>query len=205
MRTLKLALVSPAPAPLHRLASTTAQMANRNTICGTAVFTPDGTITAALAPYDDPTKTPLYNETDSCDEYPFAATYESGAMQTGADGQPKSFVTTGADCVQGSAMQTGNSGADEASDWSIINVDPTTVTGNPATSPRIRAHVPKKLNTSLGERSAGPSGRTDCSTRTPTGSRSPHDSVIPVAPSRQPSLPPGRRGSLASLYALNWL
>jgi hypothetical protein len=141
---------SPAPQPLHRLASTTAQTANRNTICGTAVFTPDSAITAALAPYNDPAKTPPYTETDSCDEYPFAATYESGAMQTGADGQPKSFVTTGADCVQGSAMQTGNSGTFEASDWSIINVDPTTVTGNPATSPCIRAHVPKKLNTTLG-------------------------------------------------------
>jgi hypothetical protein len=138
---------SPTPTPLHRLQSTAQQRTNRNVICDGS-FTQDAAITAALAPYDDLTKTPPYYETDSCDEYPFAGTYESGAMQTGADGQPKSSVTTGADCVQGSAMQTGNSGVYEASDWSIINVDPTTVTGNP--QPCIRAHIPLKLNTILG-------------------------------------------------------
>jgi len=126
---------SPTPTPLHRLASTTQQTANRNIICGKAVFTPDSTITAALAPYGDQ---------DSCDEYPFAATYESGAMQTGFDGQPKPFVTTGADCWQGTAVQSGSSGIEPA-DWNSIQLDSTTTT-----TQCIRAHNPQKLNTNLG-------------------------------------------------------
>jgi hypothetical protein len=125
---------SPTPTPLHRLASTTQQTANRKVICGTAVFTPDSTITAALAPYGDK---------DSCDEYPFAATYESGAMQTGFDGQPKPFVTTGADCWQGTAVQSGSDGVEPA-DWNVMLLDST------STTQCIRAHIPQNLNTALG-------------------------------------------------------
>jgi hypothetical protein len=88
-------------------------------------------------------KTPPYIETDSCDEYPFAGTYESGAMQTGFDGQPKPFVTTGADCWQGTAAQNGSSGIEPA-DWNVMLLDST------STTQCVRAHIPKKLNTTLG-------------------------------------------------------
>jgi hypothetical protein len=83
-------------------------------------------MTAALAPYSDLTKTPPYIETDSCDEYPFAGTYES-AMQTGFDGQPKPFVTTGADCWQGTAVQSGSCGIEPA-DWNVMLLDSTSTT-----------------------------------------------------------------------------
>jgi hypothetical protein len=125
------------------LQSPAQQTANRNVICDGS-FTPDAAITAALAPYSDLTKTPPYIETDSCDEYPFAGTYESGAMQTGANGQPKPFVTTGADCWQGTAVQSGSSGIEPA-DWNVMLLDSTTTT-----TQCIRAHIPKKLNTNLG-------------------------------------------------------
>ena len=114
---------------------------NRGIICEDGSFTRDAAITAALAPY---TKNPARPETDSCDEYPFAATYESGAMQTGFDGQPKPFVTTGADCWQGTAVQSGSSGV-EAADWNVMLLDSMTTT-----TQCIRAHIPLTLNTSLG-------------------------------------------------------
>ena len=97
-----------------------------------------------------------YNDTDSCDEYPFASTYESGAMEEGADGNPKPFVTTGADCAQVTANYT-----------PVINPDPNNppvepqewngVTVNSWTSPLpcIRGHVPKKLNSYVGGKFRG--------------------------------------------------
>ena len=131
---------SPTPTPLHRLASTTQQTTNRNIICNDGSFTPDAAMTAALAPY---TKNPARPEADSCDEYPFAGTYESGAMQTGFDGQPKPFVTTGADCWQGTAVQSGSSGIEPA-DWNVMLLD------SMSTTQCIRAHIPRTLNTNLG-------------------------------------------------------
>ncbi|HEY1670172.1 MAG TPA: hypothetical protein VGG54_31100 [Trebonia sp.] len=130
---------SPTPTPLHRLASKTQQTANRGIVCDGS-FTEDAAMTAALAPY---TTNPARPEADSCDEYPFAGTYESGAMQTGADGQPKPFVTTGADCWQGTAVQNGSSGIEPA-DWTAMVLDST------STSQCIRAHIPRTLNTNLG-------------------------------------------------------
>jgi hypothetical protein len=58
--------------PLRRLASDALANTNRNIICG--VFTPDPTVPGG----------------DSCDEFPFAKTYESGAM----------LGLTGADCAE---------------------------------------------------------------------------------------------------------
>jgi hypothetical protein len=65
------------------------------------------------------------------------------AVQTGFDGQPKPFVTTGADCWQGTAVQSGSSGVEPA-DWNVMLLDSTT------TTTCIRAHIPLKLNTTLG-------------------------------------------------------
>jgi hypothetical protein len=127
--------------PLHRLGDQTAPGNNRSVICDDS-FTPDSAMTAALTPYSTPSRP----ETDSCDEFPFAATYESGAMTTGADGSAKPHVTTGADCAQVTAQHTGTSGDDEPGDWNTI-----TEIGTPAGSePCVRGHVPLRLNTGVG-------------------------------------------------------
>src|ERR1019366_2223728 len=57
--------------PLHRLFNSILQGDNRTIICQDGSFTADQNITNALTPYKD---------NDSCDEFPFASTYESGAM-----------------------------------------------------------------------------------------------------------------------------
>lgn len=128
---------SPAPTPLHRLTDpilTGPKGNNREIICGS--MTLDPTITAALAPY---------NDGDSCDEYPFASTYESGAMEDGADGNPKPYVTDGADCVQVTADHTNTTNQFEPTDWVSVTVNSTT-----ATNPCIRGHIPGKLNSYVG-------------------------------------------------------
>jgi hypothetical protein len=126
---------SPNPQPLHRQQNSIVQNNNREIICDTGKsFILDSSITAALAPY---------NDTDSCDEYPFASTYESGAMVDGADGNPKPYVTTGADCAQETAVHTGTNGPDPA-DWSTITK---TSSGS---NPCIRAHIPNLLNGHVG-------------------------------------------------------
>jgi hypothetical protein len=124
---------SPAPQPLHRLVNSIVQSNNREVICD-KTFTPDSSITAALAPY---------NDTDSCDEYPFASTYESGAMVDGVDGNQKPYVTTGANCAQETAVHTGTTGPEPA-DWSTITK---TSSGS---YPCIRAHIPNLLNGHVG-------------------------------------------------------
>jgi hypothetical protein len=138
---------SPTPTPLHRLQDPiligdgNSEGNNREVICGDGSFTKDSAITAALAPYDIP---PNYQETDSCDEYPFNATYESGAMVDGADGNPKPYVTTGADCLQVTAIHTGTQGDDEAADWSTVTKP------DPGNQPCIRGHIPNLLNGHVG-------------------------------------------------------
>lgn len=110
---------------------------NREIICQDGSFTSDPSITNALAPYSD---------TDSCDEFPFAASYDSGAMVDDWNGNPKPYVTTGADCAQVTASQTGTSGSNEAADWNTINVD-----GTPTGSePCVRGHIPNLLNGRVG-------------------------------------------------------
>ncbi len=96
--------------PLTRLANQATQRSNRTKICGASVFTADPTLNTALVPYDDQ---------DSCDEFPFAATYQSGA-QTG--------VTSGTACAQLTVVQTGttNNQDNEAADWAGV-----TPTGTP--------------------------------------------------------------------------
>ncbi len=130
---------SSAPKPLHRLTDPILSGPNGNNreiICKDGSFTPDPTITAALAPF---------NDNDSCDEYPFASTYESGAMEDGADGNPKPFVTTGADCAQVTADHTNTTNTYEATDWVSVTVNSTT-----GSDPCIRGHIPQKLNSYVG-------------------------------------------------------
>ena len=116
--------------PLTRLANQATQRSNRTTICGTSVFTPDPALDTALVPYKDQ---------DSCDEFPFAATYQSGA-QTG--------VTSGTACAQLTVVQTGtsNNPDNEATDWAAV-----TTTGTPTlTENCVRGHVPLALNSKAG-------------------------------------------------------
>lgn len=123
-------------APLHRLVDPILQANNREVICDSS-FVPNAAITAALTPYSD---------TDSCDEYPFASTYESGAMVDGVTGAQKPYVTTGANCAQVTANQTGTSGTNEAADWAT-----TSVLGSPSgTEPCVRGHIPGLLNSLVG-------------------------------------------------------
>jgi hypothetical protein len=140
---------SPAPKPLHRLTDPILSGPNGNNreiICRDGSFTLDPAITAALAPYN----TATYTETDSCDEYPFASTYESGAMEDGADGNPKPFVTTGADCAQVTANHTNTTNMFEPTDWVSVTVNSTT-----GSDPCIRGHIPKKLNSYVGGKFRG--------------------------------------------------
>ena len=65
---------------------------------------------------------------DSCDEYPFAATCQSGALNG---------VTAGSQCAQVTAVQTGTTG-NEAADWNAVT-PVGTVTGNEAC---VRGHIP---------------------------------------------------------------
>lgn len=135
------------PLPLHRLTDPVLSGPkgnNRQIICGDGSFTQDSTMNAQLAPYSTPTNT----ETDSCDEYPFAGSYESGAMEDGADGNPKPYVTTGANCVQVTANHTDNTNTNEPQDWATV-----TVTGNytaGTSNPCIRGHIPGLLNSHVG-------------------------------------------------------
>ena len=123
--------------PLHRLFNSILQGDNRTIICQDGSFTADQNITNALTPYKD---------NDSCDEFPFASTYESGAMVDDVNSNQKPFVTTGADCAQVTAVHTGTSGNNEAADWAT-----TTVNGTPTlTEPCVRGHIPQALNSLVG-------------------------------------------------------
>jgi hypothetical protein len=119
---------------LHRLIG---GKRNRYVICRRG-WKSNPAITKALAPFKDK---------DSCDEFPFASSFESGAMAIGANGKPKPHVNSGAACVQVTAvMSAAPTGASEATVWHGI-----TVSGHPSrTDPCIRGHVPNKLNGGVG-------------------------------------------------------
>ena len=105
--------------PLHRLQSTRDSAANRQAICGATRFTADPAITD-----------------DSCDEFPFAGTYESGALNG---------VTDGRNCAQVTAVRNSTTG-DLASDWQTVTPIGT-VTG---TEKCVRGHIPGPLNSDVG-------------------------------------------------------
>jgi hypothetical protein len=107
--------------PLTRLADTTKASTNRTTICKKA-WVSKGTKIGGD-----------FGDTDSCDEFPFAATYQSGALHG---------VKSGKQCAQVTAVETGKKGQTEAQRWN--SVKPLgTVTGKEAC---IRGHIPNKLN-----------------------------------------------------------
>lgn len=107
--------------PLHRLQSSTNQQANRNTICPSA---------ATRFPRD-----PAIPD-DSCDEFPFAGTYESGALNG---------VDDGANCAQVTAINTANTGLLSA-DWATI----TPVGSYSSSAACVRGHIPASLNSDAG-------------------------------------------------------
>ncbi|WP_206319953.1 hypothetical protein [Streptomyces zingiberis] len=94
-------------------------MNNRNAICGTNKFTEDPNV-----------------QEDTCDEFPFAATYESAALNG---------VSHGKDCAQVTAVRAGTTG-DLPRDWPTVTPIGT-ITG---TEKCVRGHIPSKLNTDLG-------------------------------------------------------
>jgi hypothetical protein len=77
---------------------------------------------------------------DSCDEYPFAGTYESGAMPPGHG------VPNGAACAQVTAVKTSDTGNNPAKLWNDVNVIGTFSAHDKC----VRGHIPLKLNTDLG-------------------------------------------------------
>ncbi|MGW7674412.1 hypothetical protein ACWGJX_46435 [Streptomyces sp. NPDC054775] len=105
--------------PLHRLQSSTQQASNRSAICGTSKFTKDPNIPQ-----------------DSCDEFPFAGTYESGALNG---------VDNGNSCAQVTAIQAGSTGI-LAVDWPTIST-----LGSPTLAEScVRGHIPGPLNSDAG-------------------------------------------------------
>ncbi len=105
--------------PLHRLQGETQSAGNRNIICGTSKFTKDPNV-----------------QDDSCDEFPFAGNYESGALNG---------ITHGKDCAQVTAVRADTTG-DLATDWPTVTTVGT-VTGSEKC---VRGHIPKALNTDAG-------------------------------------------------------
>jgi hypothetical protein len=103
--------------PLHRLASDTEANKNRAVICdSTFVYGSTGVAN------------------DSCDEFPFAKTYESGARHG---------VTSGSQCTQVTAIRTAPTGTD-AEQWAKISVL------SVRSGPCIRGHIPQSLNYGVG-------------------------------------------------------
>jgi hypothetical protein len=110
--------------PLTRLTSSKAIDSNRKIICETdwKAFSPwvSGSIT----------------DKDSCDEFPFASTYQSGAMNG---------VTTGKECAQVEAVKTSSTGT-IAHIWNAVKP-----IGTFSKNARcVRGHIPITLNTGLG-------------------------------------------------------
>jgi hypothetical protein len=117
--------------PLTRLASTTQKNVNRRIVCNRAW--------QAYPPWvADNGKV---NIKDSCDEFPFATTGQSGAMKNGKTDE--SF--SGAECAQVKAVTTANSGS-PARIWNGVEV-----IGSYSVHARcVRGHIPLSLNTDLG-------------------------------------------------------
>jgi hypothetical protein len=95
---------------------------NRKKICD-STFTP---IAGIGAP----------NDSDSCDEFPFAKTNQSGAAQLGN--------RTGAACAQLEAVRTSHAGT-EAEQWNSIKVLHANLN-----APCVRGHIPLRLNDGAG-------------------------------------------------------
>ena len=113
--------------PLTR-ASDSAGNDNRDLVCD-STFKRQGTVVVKGGK----------NDKDSCDEFPYASTKQSGAATL------KKEKKTGAACAQLQSVRTSNSGS-EAAQWGGVKV-----IGSPNyAAPCVRGHVPLKLNGSTG-------------------------------------------------------
>jgi hypothetical protein len=121
--------------PLHYLSNSALNKQNRKIICKTN-WKASAALNTALKPYDT---------TDSCDEFPFAGSYESGAMMTGWNGQKKKYVTTGKDCAQVTAVKTDDTGVVET-DWSSVSP----LGSYSSSQVCVRGHIPASLNSKVG-------------------------------------------------------
>lgn len=124
--------------PMHRLTDDAEANANREVLCENS-FVRSPILDAALAPYGD---------RDSCDEFPFAHTYESGANPVDHEGNPRDTVYDGVECAQVEAVQTGTSHDRNnlATDFPVV-----VPTGSwDGSELCVRGHIPYLLNTSVG-------------------------------------------------------
>jgi hypothetical protein len=122
--------------PLSRLQNDTTADHNRDKVCDSTFHRIAGIGAPARG-----TKHP-WTDTDSCDEFPFAATYESGATS----------ISSGAACVQLKAVRTSSSTtADEAAQWGGV----TTVGKVNLKASCVRGHIPNRLNGVVGSAYSG--------------------------------------------------
>ncbi len=110
--------------PLTRLANKTTRNTNRQIICGRS-WTPFPPWTSGSV-----------SVKDSCDEFPFAATYQSGALNG---------VTSGAQCAQVEAVKTSSTGT-IAHIWNAVKPIGT----YSPDAKCVRGHIPLTLNEDLG-------------------------------------------------------
>jgi hypothetical protein len=117
--------------PLTRLVSATQKKTNRNIICARDW--------QAHPPWQaDNNKVTVK---DSCDEFPFATTEQSGAMKDGKTDD--SF--SGAECAQVEAVKTAETGS-AAKIWNDVKV----IGAYSKDARCVRGHIPLKLNQDLG-------------------------------------------------------
>jgi hypothetical protein len=110
--------------PLRRLANSEKSDQNRAVICGRAWKSMGSKIGGD------------FGDTDSCDEFPFAATYESGG----------SSVSSGAECAQVVAVETGKAGQTEPERWNTVEP----LGSHSADAACVRGHTPLTENTDVG-------------------------------------------------------
>jgi hypothetical protein len=116
-------------------------------------------------------------------------------MEDGADGNPKPYVTTGADCLQVTAIQTGITNTDEAADWSIAT-EP-----SPGDEPCIQGHIghiPNLLNSLVGSQFSALTVTNRVIDKDPFWVQVTPNSVTRrrAVPGIRGLPPPGRRGTL---------
>jgi hypothetical protein len=110
--------------PLTRLADKTIRNSNRQVICG-----------RSWKPFP-PWTSGSTSVKDSCDEFPFAATYQSGALNG---------ATSGSQCAQVEAVKTSSTGT-IAHIWNAVKPIGT----HSSSAKCVRGHIPLSLNEDLG-------------------------------------------------------
>ncbi|MGD0555995.1 MAG: hypothetical protein ABSA93_13550 [Streptosporangiaceae bacterium] len=112
--------------PLTYLVDPIIQANNREVICDDGTFVNMGTAIGGD-----------YGDSDSCDEFPFAATYQSGAFN---------IYPGGSACAQVEAVEGSPGAATEALAWNSV----TTLATPTYNEPCVRGHIPSKLNSGVG-------------------------------------------------------